>query len=96
MYSYAKADSDSVMEDSIPYNNSLPNADTMSYAYSLEPGLESVAGGYAGESVHSRNIPREVPSVGVPQRNPAKGRYETEHMPIGTTLKSMARYQILS
>ncbi len=70
LYSYAKNDSDSVMGASIMYNNSVMGMDNMSYAYSLEPGIEaSVVAGYSGDQstiIHDESrLPMEIPQITV-------------------------------
>jgi len=48
--SFARIDSDSLIEGSFMHNGSVCGTDAMSYAYSLEPGIEpSVMSGIAGE-----------------------------------------------
>jgi hypothetical protein len=70
LYSYAKNDSDSVMGASIMYNNSVVGYDNMSYAYSLEAGIEaSVVAGDSGDQstvVHEPSkVPLEIPQITV-------------------------------
>lgn len=79
LYSYAKNDSDSVMGASIMYNNSVMGMDNMSYAYSLEPGIEaSVVAGYSGDQstvVHDESsLPRVIPQITVVKNKKSSGK----------------------
>lgn len=77
VYSYIKTDSDSVMGGSYFNSNSMINGmDNMSYAYSLEPGIESsVVSGYPGDLAHQGSrgsaVPMEIPAITVvaPQKS---------------------------
>lgn len=72
VYSYIKADSDSMVGGSVMQNNSVYGHDDMSYAYSLQPGLEpSVAPGYSVDqsTIFHRDdsyVPMEIPQISVP------------------------------
>eukprot|EP00934_Nitzschia_sp_Nitz4_P003745 Nitzschia sp. Nitz4//scaffold52_size167869//58145//59869//NITZ4_002271-RA/size167869-processed-gene-0.159-mRNA-1//-1//CDS//3329554020//3735//frame0 len=75
LYSYARTDNDSLMGGS-HRPGSLANMDTMSYAYSLEPGLEnSVMEGY---STDSRPVPMEIPQITVMPRAHAQSDYSLD------------------
>jgi hypothetical protein len=68
LYSYIKTASDSTVGGSI-MQNSIYGADDMSYAYSLQPGLEpSVAPGYSLDHSVRQNdsmVPKEIPQISV-------------------------------
>lgn len=75
LYSYVKNDSDSYMGGSVMNSNSVMGMDNMSYAYSLEPGIEpSVAEAYAGDqSTFHEAVPIEIPQITVIEKK-GKGR----------------------
>lgn len=79
-YSYAKNESDSVTGGGSVMQNSAYGHDDMSYAYSLQAGLEpSIAPGYSTDQssirtdqssirLGSSKVPKEIPQISIPEK----------------------------
>lgn len=96
LYSYAKNDSDSVMGASIMYNNSVIGYDNMSYAYSLEAGIEaSVVGGDSGDQstvIHEPpKVPLEIPQITVVTNKKIPGKSFRKPSPKSSLEASLTR-----